>query len=166
MFQLVDSEVNNKNVKNILNPHISFEEEAKNQIQVGDRIEVQPKSMILMNSFAELISKVGGGVLSIDYGEDHAFSDSIRGISNHKYVEKLEDLLEVPGEADISAYVNFMALADVAEDVSGVEAFQTVTQGDFLNMLGIQQRAEVLKQSPGVDAALLDSQVERLTDFD
>jgi NADH dehydrogenase [ubiquinone] 1 alpha subcomplex assembly factor 7 len=79
--------------------------------------------MILMNSFAELISKIGGGVLSVDYGEDHAFSDSIRGISNHKYIENLEDLLEVPGEADISAYVNFMALADVAEDVNGVEAF-------------------------------------------
>lgn len=166
MFQLVDSEVNNKNVKNILNPYISFDEESRSEIQVGDRIEVQPKSMILMNSFAELISKVGGGVLAIDYGEDHAFSDSIRGISNHKYIEKLEDLLEVPGEADISAYVNFMALADVAEDVPGIEAAHTMTQGDFLNMLGIQQRLEVLKQTPGVDRALLDSQVERLTDYD
>ena len=76
-----------------------------------------------MNSFAELISKVGGGVLSIDYGEDHAFSDSIRGISNHKYLKNLDELLEVPGEADISAYVNFKALKEVAEKIGTIEAY-------------------------------------------
>ena len=48
-------------------------------------------------------------MLIVDYGECHAFSDSIRGISKHKYVPK-DMLLELPGEIDLSAYVNFMAL--------------------------------------------------------
>lgn len=31
-----------------------------------------------MNSFGELVSKVGGAVLAIDYGDTFGFSDSIR----------------------------------------------------------------------------------------
>ena len=34
--------------------------------------------MILMNSFTELISKIGGGVLVMEYGETFGFSDSVR----------------------------------------------------------------------------------------
>ena len=40
MFQFVNSEVNNKNVKSILNPYTSFQDEAKKSIEVGDTIEV------------------------------------------------------------------------------------------------------------------------------
>ena len=54
-FRLVDSEVNNRNVKKILNPREMFDEEMLSQLKVGDRIEVQPKSLVLMNTFAELI---------------------------------------------------------------------------------------------------------------
>lgn len=114
LFQFMDSEANCKSVRTILKPERIFDREAREEIQLGDKIEVQPKSLILMNSFAELISKIGGAVLNIDYGDDCAFSDSVRGISGHKFIEKAEDLLEVPGQADISAYVNFLALAEVA----------------------------------------------------
>ena len=31
-----------------------------------------------MNSVSELIAKINGAALIIDYGEDHAFTDSIR----------------------------------------------------------------------------------------
>ena len=50
----------------------------KDTIQNGDKVEICPKSMILMNSFSELISKIGGGVLVVDYGETFGFSDSVR----------------------------------------------------------------------------------------
>jgi NADH dehydrogenase [ubiquinone] 1 alpha subcomplex assembly factor 7 len=59
-----------------------------------------------MHSLSELISKENGAILVVDYGEDHAFSDSVRGIRRHKYLAK-EDLLESAGEADLSVYVNF-----------------------------------------------------------
>jgi len=134
----VNSEANSKSVRTILKPDQIFSKETREEIKIGDRIEVQPKSLILMNSFAELISKIGGGILNIDYGDDYAFSDSIRGISNHKFVEKIDDLLEVPGQADISAYVNFLALADVAQKVSGIRTHETITQGQFLTNLGIE----------------------------
>lgn len=165
-FQLVNSDPNSKNVKKILNPFKAFSEEARKEIEIGDRIEVQPKSSILMNSFSELISKVDGGILVVDYGENHAFSDSIRGICHHKYIEDFSQLLEIPGEADISAYVNFLALAEVSEEVEGVEAFPLINQGDFLQYMGIEQRLEVLKQSDGVDAREMESRVKRLVDYE
>jgi SAM-dependent MidA family methyltransferase len=71
--------VDTQNVKKILNPQITFRgETVKKSIENGDRIEISPKSLVLMNSFAELISKIGGGVLAIDYGDTFSFSDSIR----------------------------------------------------------------------------------------
>ena len=60
----------------------------------------------MVHSLAELIRKDDGAVLVIDYGEDHAFSDSVRAIRRHKYLSK-QDLLDYPGEADLSVYVNF-----------------------------------------------------------
>lgn len=75
----MNSDVDTNNVKKILNPQITFQgESAKKSIENGDRIEVSPKSLVLMNSFGELISKIGGGVLAIDYGDTFSFSDSIR----------------------------------------------------------------------------------------
>lgn len=35
-----------------------------------------------MNSLSELISKTNGGALIIDYGENHALSNSVRVINN------------------------------------------------------------------------------------
>jgi len=39
------------------------------------------KALVLINSLSELISKTNGGALIIDYGENHALSDSIRVIN-------------------------------------------------------------------------------------
>lgn len=59
-----------------------------------------------MNSLSELIAKINGAALIIDYGEDHAFTDSIRGIRKHKFIRE-KDILQYPGECDLSVYVNF-----------------------------------------------------------
>ncbi len=94
-----------------MNPYKTFASELlKDSIQNGDRVEISPKSMIMMNSFVELISKIGGGILAVDYGETHGFSDSVRGIANHKYIPN-DMIAEFPGQVDLSAYVNFIALA-------------------------------------------------------
>jgi NADH dehydrogenase [ubiquinone] 1 alpha subcomplex assembly factor 7 len=60
-----------------------------------------------------LIAKNNGACLFVDYGEDSYFSDSIRGIRKHKFVEN-QQILEFPGEIDLSAYVNFRNLAAAA----------------------------------------------------
>lgn len=66
---------------------------------------------------------------------------SLRGIRNHKRVSPFS----FPGQVDVSADVDFTALAEAALDASpGVEAYGPVEQGDFLLTLGIEQRAEQL----------------------
>lgn len=59
---------------------------------------------------AKMINKSGGAIINVDYGDDGYFNDSIRGIKNHKYVPH-PYFWQLPGECDISAYVNFKSLA-------------------------------------------------------
>ena len=166
MFQWVNSEPMSKNVTKILNPKETFGQDMRTkEISVGDRIEVAPKSSILMNSFAELIAKTGGAVLAIDYGENHAFSDSLRGIAQHRFVNS-EDLLELAGSADLSAYVNFLALKDSATRIQGIAEPTILTQGEFLKSMGLPQRCEYLKMGNPGKAEELDLQVRRLIDSD
>jgi NADH dehydrogenase [ubiquinone] 1 alpha subcomplex assembly factor 7 len=72
-------------------------------------------------------------------------------------------VLERPGEADLSAHVDFALLARVARD-AGAAFAGPVTQGAFLSALGIGIRTERLKQGlPGDAAEALDQAVARLT---
>jgi len=162
-FQWVHSEPFSKSVEKILNPNLIYTDKAlKSEIKVGDRIEISPKSLVLANSISELISKIGGAMLTIDYGDNHAFSDSLRGISKHRFV-KNHDLLDLPGEVDLSAYVNFLAIGEACQRVSQIKRPRMLTQGDFLNQMGLQQRAAILKEASGADPQIIESQVHRLT---
>ena len=123
---MVNSDPNSPTVVKILNPYDTYAREStgSKDISNGDRIEISPKcklgvylAMLLMNSFAELVSKVGGGILAIDYGDLFGFCDSVRGIANHKYIPQ-DQLLEFPGQADLSAYVNFLALAQSLQGIN------------------------------------------------
>jgi NADH dehydrogenase [ubiquinone] 1 alpha subcomplex assembly factor 7 len=142
-FQWEYSEPDADSITKILNPKKTFKSETvRKNLSIGDTIEISPQSLVMMNSFGELISKTGGALLAIDYGEANAFSNSLRGIYKHKFVLE-ESLLEMPGECDLSAYVNFMALAEVASQARDVTTGNLLTQGKFLESMGINQRLEV-----------------------
>ena len=49
--------------------------------------------------------------LIIDYGEDHGFSNSFRGVKNHEIVKDEERILNNIGNIDLTAYVNFRHIA-------------------------------------------------------
>jgi len=71
-------------------------------------------------------------------------------------------VLDNPGEADLSAHVDFALLSRVARD-AGAAVAGPVTQGAFLSALGIGIRAERLKRGLSSDAAdTLDQAVTRL----
>ena len=53
--------------------------------------------------------------LVIDYGEDHSFSNSFRGLKNHKLVKDEADILANIGNIDLTTYVNFTQIAEVAK---------------------------------------------------
>ena len=95
----------------------------------------------------------------IDYGRAYsAVGESLQAVRAHRMVKVLDD----PGDADLSAHVDFAALGRVAGE-AGARVGGPVTQGAFLSALGIGVRAERLKRGLAGDAAtMLDRSVERL----
>jgi len=108
---------------------------------VGTLIDVRQDRPI--GALAERIAKHGGAALVIDYGHTQSgFGDTLQAVREHKFADPLAD----PGEADLTAQVDFAALAQTARR-NGARVHGPVTQGTFLRRLGIEQRAARLRQN-------------------
>ncbi|XP_057984087.1 uncharacterized protein LOC131168574 [Malania oleifera] len=106
-----------------------------------DQVEICPKAVDLTHSIARRISSDGGGALIIDYGQNGIVSDSLQAIRKHKFV----NILDNPGSADLSAYVDFAAIRHSAEEASEIVSVHgPITQSQFLGSLGINFRVEAL----------------------
>lgn len=83
-----------------------------------------------------------GAALILDYGtRDTVPVNTLRGIKEHRSVSPFSQ----PGLVDISADVDFLALAEAAINSSeGVEVHGPVEQASFLEAMGIKERAEQL----------------------
>jgi SAM-dependent MidA family methyltransferase len=79
-------------------------------------------------------------------------------VRTHRYTDVLAD----PGEADLTAHVDFAALKQAAVSETAV-AHGPVTQGAFLCALGIAMRAERLKEVAPATAGEVDAALKRLT---
>src|SRR3954453_16887552 len=92
-----------------------------------------------MNSAARL-REGGGAALIVDYGHIRSDAgDTFQAIARHSFTDPLKN----PGQADVTAHVDFQALARAAEDL-GARVHGPVPQGDFLKRLGIETRAVTL----------------------
>jgi NADH dehydrogenase [ubiquinone] 1 alpha subcomplex assembly factor 7 len=85
-----------------------------------------------------------GYALLIDYGDLGSSGGGAHGYRGHRVVD---DPLDMPGEADITAGVDFSAIAGRAE-AAGLTAFPIVTQHRALMALGFEDwvRAELARQ--------------------
>jgi SAM-dependent MidA family methyltransferase len=124
----------------------------------GAIVEIGPARTALMQMIAERIARDGGAGVFFDYGyKTPALGDTLQALLKHQY----DDPLAHPGQADLTAHVDFAALAGTARS-AGLDANLTA-QGDFLLGLGLLERAGRLG-AKGDDALreLIASQVERL----
>lgn len=104
----------------------------------------------------------GGAALIIDYGHTQSgVGDTLQAVSGHAYADPLVG----PGDVDLTAHVDFEALAVAGESI-GTRAHGPVTQGQFLRRLGIQARADSLKAKAPHRTDEIDSAVRRLTGDD
>jgi NADH dehydrogenase [ubiquinone] 1 alpha subcomplex assembly factor 7 len=126
---------------------------------MGAFYETSPSSTAIAQQIAEIIARKGGAALIVDYGYDSAagFGETLQAIAGHKYAS----VLEAAGDADISAHVDFAALAQAARD-AGAAPFGPVPQGEFLEALGIVQRAATLARGKLGSNPEIDAQLERL----
>lgn len=116
-------------------------------------IEISPESHAYAQEFARRIGGSektpkpipSGAAIIMDYGPaDTIPTNSLRGIRDHKIVSPLSS----PGLVDVSADVDFNALAEAALGASeGVEVHGPVEQGSFLLSMGIKERAEMLTKA-------------------
>ncbi|CAM9285730.1 unnamed protein product [Ectocarpus sp. 13 AM-2016] len=123
---------------------------------VGDRLEVSGESILLVKEVAERIAQDRGGALFVDYGEAHALGDSLRCFKGHEEVPVLSD----PGEADMTADVNFGLLRRVVAGVEGARPHGPVGQGQFLREMGIGARLTALAEQPHVTEEQADAMLE------
>lgn len=122
----------------------------------GEILELGVAAAELMTHLAHRIAAQGGVLLAIDYGYGGPTrGETLQALRRHGFADPLRD----PGEADLTAHVDFRALARVVR-AAGAEAHGPVPQGEFLTRLGIVERAALLRrkadagQSAAIDAAL------------
>lgn len=118
--------------------------------KAGDIVEACPALTAITGEIGARIALHGGAVLIIDYGDWQSQGDTLQALQNHETV----DPFATPGTADLTAHVDFAALAGAAAPA----AFTRVTpQGVFLERLGITQRAQALAQN--LDGAALENHI-------
>lgn len=59
----------------------------------GDSIEICPEAITLTKDICSLLELSNGMGLIIDYGENNSFSNSFRGLKNHKLIKDEEEIL-------------------------------------------------------------------------
>jgi SAM-dependent MidA family methyltransferase len=128
----------------------------------GAIVEIAPARTALLEAIAARIAGHGGAGLFIDYGHlQSGIGDTLQAVRAHRPA----DVLDAPGEADLTAHVDFAALAASARS-HGLDA-HLLTQGEFLLGMGFLERAGQL--GADADAAArerLQSEVDRLAGSD
>jgi NADH dehydrogenase [ubiquinone] 1 alpha subcomplex assembly factor 7 len=121
-------------------PHLSRRGDERFPPREGDTVEVSPASTAIMSAIGERIARDGGAALVIDYGyEGPAFGDTLQAVRNHRY----DDPLAAPGEADLTAHVDFGGLQQAAVE-AGAVARPLASQGAFLTAMGLSERVATL----------------------
>lgn len=93
-----------------------------------------------MSEIAKRLVKRGGALLAIDYGYDQTQTgDTFQAVAKHEFTDPLLE----PGHADLTTHVDFEALSKAATD-AGADAMPLLTQAQFLQHLGIDDRAAAL----------------------
>jgi SAM-dependent MidA family methyltransferase len=113
---------------------------ARATAQPGEVAELSPAALSMADLLARKLMRDGGAALVIDYG--HARSgtgDTLQAVKAHAFA----DVLATLGAADLTAHVDFAALARAVTQ-AGAVAHGPITQGAFLSALGIDQRAAAL----------------------
>ena len=125
--------------------------------QVGTIVEICPGAAAIVEEIAGRLMRQGGTALFVDYGHLKPRTGStLQAVRAHRHVDPLVH----PGEADMTAHVDFAALADIASR-AGCRV-QTATQGNWLTAMGIDLRADALARAAPDHAAAITAAHARL----
>jgi len=125
----------------------------------GGVYEVSPAATALIAEIARIVGTQGGAALLLDYGYSTVgFGETLQAVRAHQPQALLAD----PGQNDLSAHVDFTALAEAARQ-QGAALHGPKDQGAFLDALGIKVRARRLAEANPEQAEQINRAVGRLT---
>ncbi len=126
----------------------------------GEIVETSPARNAAVAAVAKRVADHEGAALVIDYGHERAApGDTLQAVRGHAFAAVLAD----PGERDLTSHVNFQAVADAARQ-AGAAVTRTVTQGKWLERLGISARADALARWHPERRAEIETAQRRLCD--
>ncbi len=135
---------------------------ALRRADVGKIVEIAPERDGFAATIGHHLSQYPGAALVIDYGYEGPMpGDSFQAVKAHDFADPLHD----PGNADLTAHVDFSALAKAAR-AGGARPWGPIPQGTFLEQLGIGPRAEQIIAANPERHERVARDLERLTAAD
>lgn len=126
----------------------------------GAMIETSPAAVALMAEIARRLREQGGAALIVDYGHLELRSGStLQALKAHQKVDPFAH----PGDADLTAHVDFELLKQVAED-HGADVMGLTYQGEWLRQMGIDTRMEALQRRNPKEGQKIRRQRDRLVE--
>ncbi|PZQ18976.1 MAG: SAM-dependent methyltransferase [Ancylobacter novellus] len=125
----------------------------------GEIREICAPGLDVVAHAAGHVTAHGGAMLAIDYGYGAGLGDTFQAMKSHAFV----DPLDAPGEADLTAHVDFGALARAGE-AQGAAVMRLLDQADLLERLGLSARAEALSRAAPDRRDEIFAAARRLTD--
>ncbi|HET9353379.1 MAG TPA: SAM-dependent methyltransferase [Sphingomicrobium sp.] len=126
----------------------------------GPISERSPARDGLVEGLANRLAASGGAAILIDYGYSGGErGDTLQAVRGHRF----SYLLDHPGEQDLTAHVDFAAVAAAAR-TGGARASRVVSQGTWLETLGIGARAMALAAKNPADTESISAARRRLCD--
>ncbi|MGH6705534.1 MAG: SAM-dependent methyltransferase, partial [Sphingomicrobium sp.] len=126
----------------------------------GAIVERSPARDEAAEQLGKLLAANGGTALIIDYGySDGEQGDTLQAIRSHQF----SYVLDHPGEQDLTAHVDFAALADAARR-GGALPSRIASQGTWLETIGIGARAMALAAKNPQDTEAIAAARRRLCD--
>jgi NADH dehydrogenase [ubiquinone] 1 alpha subcomplex assembly factor 7 len=126
----------------------------------GAIVEQSPAREQVAKLLAAKLAANGGAAIVIDYGYSQGEQgDTLQAVRGHCFA----DVLDHPGEQDLTAHVDFAALSEAARR-GGALVSRAVSQGTWLETLGIGARAMALAAKNPQDTECISAARRRLCD--
>jgi SAM-dependent MidA family methyltransferase len=131
-------------------------------VREGAVREIAPGLDALIYEIEQRLHAAPGRALLIDYGYvAPEGADTLQAVRRHQKV----DPLEAPGQADLTAHVDFSRVAHLARE-AGLAVHGPMTQGRFLKALGIDVRVDMLTRANPSHGPRVARELHRLTHGD
>ncbi len=123
-----------------LSPMVNLSDLRDLDCDTGKVHEICKPAQAIAQDIATRIAHHGGAALIIDYGDWQSHGATFQAVKSHEYADPLVD----PGTADLTAHVAFQPIAHAA---ASAQVSAMISQGIFLERLGITDRARALART-------------------